>query len=115
MALSAAIAISPSGSIPVGEKIKATITVSNSSGVDITLDQIIPYVKMTPLTAAQDASSVAIGKVIIDHVVPLMGSAIYILSLSFHANSKGSTYDVGCVVYGNGEAVSPTAATVTVI
>lgn len=119
MDLSATIDYNPSGySIPVGQKLNVTVTVSNASGSDIELNEIIPEIKMTNLTFPTDAVSAAIGKCRLDadNVVPAGGDAKFIFSIEFHSSSKGSTYDIGCVIYGNNdEVVAPTPATVTVI
>lgn len=121
MALSATIALSIAGaavsSVPKEQKVRATITVSNSSGTAIDLNQIVPRVDITGLTPAQEAPSVAVGKCQVDsnNPVPASGSAIYVFDFTPHVSSFSSTFSVGCTIYGNGEVVSPTAATLTVV
>ena len=120
MALSATIALSQAGTavstVPREQKFRATVTVSNSSGSPITLDQIVPRAKNTSQLFKDQATSVALGKCMVDsnNPVPASGSAIYVFDICFHAPSNTGTYNVTCFVYGNGEIVEPTPATITV-
>lgn len=120
MALSATIALSIAGvsvsSVPREQKVRATVTVSNSSGSPIVLDQIKPTIDSTALTPATEAPSAAMGKCLVDsnNPVPASGSAIYVFDFTPHASSLSSTYSISCLVYGNGEVVKPTPATLTV-
>lgn len=123
-ALSSSIAIS-SSSITVGQVLNATLTVSNSSGTDINIMQILPKVNFTGNPVPMDGSSVAYGNIPLsqgfNNVVPAGGSAKFLFSYSIYApslkpdDSGSGTYDVGCLILANdGEQLSPTPATVTV-
>lgn len=120
MALSATIALSQSGSsistVPREQKFRATVTVSNSGLTPIVLTEIVPRVKNTSELFIDQMASAALGKCIIDsnNPVPASGSAIYVFDVVFHAPSPSTTYNVTCLVYGNGEIVSPTPATIAV-
>jgi hypothetical protein len=120
MALSATIALSIAGvavsSVPREQKVRATVTVSNSSGSPIVLSEIVPQIKETSLSFPKDASSVAAGSCRIDsqNPVPASGSAIYVFDFTPHTSSQSSTLDIGCLIYGNSECVAPTPATVSV-
>lgn len=127
MALSASIALSQAGSaistVPRDQKFRATVTVSNSGGSAITLSEIRGRVKNTAELFKDQMASAAIGECLIDsnNPVPAGGSAIYVFDLAFHApnpvdnlTKASNTYNVTCFVYGNGEIVQPTAATINV-
>lgn len=120
MALSASIALSIAGaavsSVPREQKVRATVTVSNSSGSPIILSEIVPELKSTNLSFILSSPSDGLGKCEIDsnNPVPAMGSAIYVFDFVCHASSLSSTYDISCLIYGNGEVVFPTPATLTV-
>jgi len=127
MALSATIALSQAGTVistvPREQKFRATVTVSNSGGSPISLDEITPSAKNTSQAFADQMASAALGTCRIDssNPVPAGGSAIYVFDVSIHAPSNPSisthtptTYDVDCVIYGDGEVVQPTPATITV-
>jgi hypothetical protein len=117
MALSASIALGSASPIPREQKLRVVVTVSNSSGADISLDQIVPSIKVTNQDIVNDASSDAKGKCIIDpsNPVPAGGSAIFVFDVALHTSSLASTFDIGCTVFGNGEVVVPTPVTIQVI
>jgi len=125
-ALSASIAIS-SSTITVGQVLNAVLTVSNSSGTDINIMQVLPKVNFTGNPIPVDGSSVAYGAVPLtqgfNNVVPAGGSLNLRFSYSIYQPSamtgldqtKNGTYDVGCLIIANdGEQLSPSVATVTV-
>jgi hypothetical protein len=119
MALSASIALSVSqvavSSVPREQKVRATVTVSNSSGADITLSEIVPSIKHTSQAFADQMTSAALGKCRTDSVVPALGSEVFVFDLVVHAPVLSGTYDVSCLVYGNNEVVNPTPATLAVV
>lgn len=120
MAISATIALSVAGtsvsSVPREQKVRATVTVSNSAATEVILKEIIPSIIHTSQAYADQMVSAALGKCQIDanNPVPGLGSAIYVFDLSPHAASITGTYSISCLVYGNGEIVKPTPATLTV-
>lgn len=116
MALSATISLNTASALRE-QKVTASVTVTNSVASPVALLEIVPRIKITNQTFPHDGSSVAIGKVeVINQPVPASGSALYIFSITFHASSLSSTYDVGCLIYGaDGELVSPTPATITIV
>jgi len=127
MALTASIAIS-SSTITVGQVLNAVLTVSNSSGTDINVMQVLPKVNFTGNPIPMDGSSVSYGAVPLtqgfNNVVPAGGSLNIRFSYSIYQPStmnqldqdSTGTYDVGCLILANdGEQISPTVATVTVL
>lgn len=120
MALSASIALSIAGvavsSVPREQKVRATVTVSNSGASPVVLDQIKPTIDSTALTPSTEAPSAAMGDCRVDsnNPVPALGSAIYVFDFTPHVSSLSSTFDISCLIYGNGEVVKPTPATLTV-
>lgn len=120
MALSASIALSVNGvsvsTVPREQKVRATVTVSNSGGSDIILKEIVPSIRHTSQLYGDQMVSAALGKCDIDanNPVPAGGSAIYVFDLAVHAPTLTGTDSITCLIYGNGEIVQPTAATLAV-
>lgn len=120
MAISATIALSVAGtsvsSVPREQKVRATVTVSNSAATDVILKEIVPSIIHTGQAYADQMVSAALGKCQIDsnNPVPGLGSAIYVFDLTPHAQSITGTYSISCLIYGNSQVVQPTAATLTV-
>lgn len=122
--LSATIALS-SATITVGQVLNAVLTVSNSSGAAISINQILPRINFTGNSVPLDGSSVSYGAVPLSQgfnsSVAASGSADFLISYSIYSpsikqdDSGTGTYDVSAQVIGNnGEQIAPTAATVTV-
>jgi len=120
MALSASIALSIAGvsvsSVPREQKVRATLTVSNSGGSPIVLDNITPTIHSTSLSPSTEAPSAAMGTCQIDsnNPVPAGGSAIYVFDFTPHVSSLTSTFSIGSLISGGGVNISPTPATLTV-
>lgn len=124
MAISATITLAHS-SITVGQVLNATLTVSNSSGTDVNVTQILPRVHQTGNPVPVDGSSVSYGDVPLsqgfNNVVPASGSAKFPLSYCIYSPSTGPsdtgthTYSVDALIFCNDRSTTtPTAATVTV-
>jgi hypothetical protein len=118
MAISATIALSVAqvavSSVPREQKVRATVTVSNSGGSDVSLSEIVPSIKHTSQAFADQMTSAALGTCRIDKDVPAGGSEVYVFDLVVHAPVLSGTYDISCLIYGNSQVVKPTPATLTV-
>ena len=126
MAMSATISCSPS-TVVTEQKCTASVTVTNTSSVPVTLTGLQGYVLPTGGGASLYSTGVSISPVNltgpnVSVVVPgSSGTAVVTFDVKFHAPSTGylssgtGTFDVGCVCYSNdGSVFSPTATTVTV-
>lgn len=123
MALSASLSV-PLSTVPAGYVVNCHITVSNSATNGVTLQQIIPQIKSTPISFLEDKSSWSASPISLDSPqVPGSGSQSYLMRIVFHgANNGGSydnpintTYDLGCIIYGSdGEVVSVSPIQITV-
>lgn len=123
--LSASLATSNS-SVPAGYMVNCHITISNASVTSpITIQQIVPQIKSTPIPFSEDKSSWSFSPVSLEqNPIPASGSREFLLKVVFHgANNYGtydsspnnSSYDVSCIIYGsNGEVISPTPLVITV-
>ena len=126
MALSATLA-TPLTTVPAEYQVQCHITVSNSAGYPVTVRQIRPQIKSTPISFLEDKSSfTAALPGSSGQVIPAGGSMQFLMQVVFHgANNVGSydtpnpnstTYDMGCIVYGADNSVlsvTPIAMTVT--
>lgn len=120
MAITATIALTPSGTVIIEQQVMAVVTVNNSGGSDVNVLEMDPKVKFTGSSSATDGSSVGLGKVAtsgVSSVVPAGGSAKFQFKLVFHEPSvnydgTAGTYDVSCnIICSDGSLVNPTAAT----
>lgn len=124
MALSATITLN-TASAPVGQTVRAKITVSNSGASAVSLGYIIPQIKQTGNTFPVDKSSYGAGPVAQPGNVPIPagGSENFIMDVAFYTPSLildgaiQTTYDVGCLIAdANGSTpFSPTPATVSIV
>lgn len=122
MALSATMSLNVS-SAPVGQTVRAFITVSNSGAAAVPLAYIIPQIKQTGNTLPLDRSAFGAGPVAQPGNIPVPagGSEIFTMDVAFYTPSLipnggiQTTYDVGCLISDvNGNLVTPTPATVSI-
>ena len=123
MALTATLS-TPLTTVPAEYQVQAHITISNSGGAAVTVKQIRPQIKSTPITFAEDKSSFSASVLgASGTVVPAGGSTQVLMQINFHGSNRTNTtnvptyttYDVGCVIYGaDGEVVAATPITMTV-
>lgn len=123
MALSATVSLN-TGSAPVGQTVRAFITVTNTNASATAILYIIPQIKQTGNTLPVDRSAYGAGPVAQPGNIPVPagGSEIFTMDVAFYTPSliiDGSiqtTYDVGCLIAGNdGSVFSPTPATVSIL
>jgi len=125
MAVTATISLSTGGPTYIEQQIMATVIVSNSGGSDVNITEIQPTLTFTGNSQALDASSAALGKVLVSSVqntrIPAGGSRSFIFSVVPHVpsiNSDGTagTYSISCKIQDNtGDVIAqPTAATIQV-
>lgn len=123
MAMTATISCAPDP-VQIGQKVVATITVSNSSGSSVSVTGINLYANYTG-DNLQPHVSVAYGKPNLlpgaTVAVAASGSTIFPVDLTFFAPSTGllstgvGTYDVGAqITSSDGSVFHPTADTITV-
>lgn len=123
MAITAVLS-TPLSTVPAGYVVNCHVTVSNSALVPVTIKQIVPNIKSTPITFLEDKSSWTASPVSLDvPQVPASGSMQYLLRVVFHGANNGSsndnpinaTSDLGCIItVGDGTVVVPTPLTITV-
>lgn len=125
MAVTASISLNTAGPITIEQQVMATVVVSNSGGSDVVITEIQPTILFTGDSAAVDASSAALGKVLVSSVlntrVPAGGSSSFIFSVVPHVpsvNRDGTpgTYSISCKIQDSaGDVIAqPTAATIQV-
>lgn len=131
MAMTATIALTPTSNVFVGQKIVATVVISNSGGSDVTVSSFEPYYFLTPnSTVFTQTEPIARGKGILAYAqtktVPASGTLNVNFPIVFNAPSgdlslsgasvvPSTTWSVGCtIVSSDGSVFKPTAATVTV-
>lgn len=125
MALSAVLS-TPLSTVPAEYQVQCHITVSNSGTNAITVKQIRPAIKSTPISFAEDKSSfTAAFPGASGQQVPAGGSLQFLMQVVFHGannvgsydvpNPNGTTYDMGCIIYAaDGSVTTPTPLTMTV-
>ncbi len=123
MALTATLS-TPLSTVPAGYVVNCHIRVSNSLSNPVTLKQIVPNIKSTPISFLEDKSTFSASIVSLDvPQVPGSGFMDYLLRVVFHGANNGSsydnpintTYDLGCIIYGSdGSVVVPTPIALTV-
>jgi len=125
MSLSATLA-TPLTTVPAEYQVQCHITVSNSASYPVTIKQIRPAIKSTPISFLEDKSSYAVSLPGSGSVqIPAGGSHQFLMIVVFHgANNGGSydvqdvngtTYDMGCIIYGaDGSVIVPTPIAMTV-
>lgn len=123
MSLSATLA-TPLTTVPAEYQVQCHITVSNSGASAVTIKQIRPAIKSTPISFLEDKSSFAAafpGSAGLQ--VPAGGSQQFLMQVVFHGSTRGSsydapnytTYDMGCIIYGaDGSITTPTPIAMTV-
>ena|ERR1700677_901932 len=123
MALSATLA-TPLTTVPAEYQVQCHITVSNSASYPVTVKQIRPQIKSTPISFSEDKSSfTAALPGSSGQVIPASGSMQFLMQVVFHGSTRGSsydspnytTYDMGCLIYGaDGSVLSVTPIAMTV-
>ncbi len=122
MALSATVTLNNS-SAPVGQTIRAFITVTNTNPTATTILYIIPQIKQTGNTLPVDRSAYGAGPVAQPGNIPVPagGSEVFTMDVAFYTpsliidGSTQTTYDVGCLIAGSdGSVFSPTPATCSI-
>lgn len=124
MALTATLA-TPLTTVPAEYQVQCHITISNSGSSAITIKQIRPAIKSTPISFLEDKSSYAAafpGSAGLQ--VPAGGSQMFLMQVVFHGSTRGSsystanytTYDMGCIIYAaDGSVIAPTPIAMTVM
>ena len=125
MALSASLSTTAPSTVPAGYIVNCYITVSNSATNSVTLQDIEPAIKSTPISFLEDKSSFSVSPVsLVNNPVPGSGSQQYLLRVTFHGSNRGSsyttpiytTYDIGCRIFAaDGSVTVPTPITLTVM
>lgn len=125
MALSATLS-TPLSTVPAGYQVQCHITISNSGGSAVTIKQIRPSIKSTPISFSEDKSSYAAAFPGAGGLqVPAGGSQQFLMQVVFHGannvgsydvpNPRGTTYDMGCIIYAaDGSITVPTPIAMTV-
>lgn len=122
MSLSATVSLNVS-SAPVGQTIRAFITVSNSGAAAVPIAYIIPQIKQTGNSFPIDRSAYGAGPVAQPGNIPVPagGSEIFTMDVAFYTPSLildgaiQTTYDIGCLISDtSGNLVTPTPATVSI-
>jgi hypothetical protein len=123
MALSATLS-TPLTTVPAEYQVQCHITVSNSGAAAVTVKQIRPQIKSTPITFLEDKSSFAAALPgSSGQIIPAGGSMQFLMQVVFHGSNRGgtydtpnsATYDMGCIIYGADNSVTsvtPIAMTV---
>jgi len=124
MSLSATLS-TPLSTVPAGYIVNCEITISNSASNSVTITDIKPAIKSTPISFAEDKSSFTFSPVsLVSNPVPANGSQVFLLRVIFHGSNRGgtydtpnsSTYDLGCRIFAaDGTVTVPTPLTVTVL
>lgn len=124
MAITATIALNPTSGVQIEAPVTATVTVSNSGGSPVNVNEIVPRINFTGDTGPENQCSVSAQRALINpanQVVPAGGSTKYNFQVKFHGpstkvdDSGSGTYDVSCdVAASDGSNTTPTAATITV-
>ena len=123
MSLSATVTLNTS-SAPVGQTIRAFITVSNSGAAAVPIQYIIPQIKQTGNSFPVDRSAYGAGPVAQPGNIPVPagGSETFTMDVAFYTPSLildggiQTTYDVGCLISDtSGNLVTPTPATVSIL
>ena len=124
MSLTASVSI-PLSTVPAEYVVNCEILVSNSSSNSITLTDIEPQIKSTPISFLEDKSSWTASPISLQcNPVPANGSQTFLLRVIFHGSNRNnstnvpiySTYDLGCIVYSSdGQVITPTPVTITVL
>lgn len=124
MALSATLA-TPLTTVPAEYQVQCHITISNSGASAVTIKQIRPNIKSTPISFLEDKSSFAAaipGSAGLS--IPAGGSTQALMVVNFHGSNRSNTtnvptyatYDMGCIIYGADNTVTvPTPIAMTVI
>lgn len=122
MSLSATVTLN-TASAPVGQTVRAFITVTNTNPTATALLYIVPQIKQTGNTFPLDRSAFGAGPVAQPGNIPVPagGSETFTMDVAFYTPSLildgaiQTTYDVGCLIAGNdGSVFSPTPATVSI-
>lgn len=126
MALSAVLSTTAPSTVPAGYVVNCYITITNSANNSVTIQQILPAIKSTPISFLEDESSFSVSPVsLVNNPVPGSGYQSFLLRVVFHgANNLGSydvqspngvTYDLGCRIFAaDGSVTVPTPLTLTV-
>lgn len=124
MALSATLA-TPLTTVPAEYQVQCHITVSNSAAYPVTVKQIRPQIKSTPISFLEDKSSYAAALPgSSGQIIPAGGSMQFLMQVVFHGSNRGgtydtpnsATYDMGCIIYGaDGSVSSVTPIAMTVL
>jgi len=124
MALSA-ILTTPLTTVPAEYQVQCHITISNSGSSAVTINQIRPAIKSTPIPFSEDKSSFAAANLgAKDLQIPAGGSAEALMVVVFHGSNRNgtsnvpiySTYDMGCRIFAaDGSVTVPTPIAMTVL
>jgi hypothetical protein len=124
MALSATLSTTAPSTVFAGYVVNCYILVSNSATNSVTLQDIEPAIKSTPITFLEDKSSFSVSPVsLVDNPVPASGSQQYLMRITFHGSNRNNstnvplyaTYDLGCRIFAaDGSVTVPTPITITV-
>lgn len=125
MALSAVLSTTAPSTVPAGYVVNCYITITNSATNSVTIKDIEPAIKGTPISFLEDESSFSVSPVsLVNNPVPGSGSQQFLLRIVFHGSNRNnttnvpvySTYDIGCRIFGaDNSVVVPTPLTLTVI
>lgn len=124
MALSATLSTTAASTVPAEYIFNCYITVTNSATNSVTIKEILPAIKSTPITFLEDESSFSVSPVsLVGNPVPGSGSQQFLLRVVFHGSTRNNTtnvpiyttYDVGCRIFAaDGSVTVPTPLTITV-
>ena len=125
MAISASIS-APVSTAPANYLVNCQITISNSAAYAVTVKQIRPRIKSTPITYAEDKSSwTAVVPGAGGLQVPAGGSVTQLMQVIFFGANNGGSYDIPdpnsttysmtCDIYtADGVITNPTPITITI-
>lgn len=125
MALSAVLSTTAPSTVPAGYVVNCYVTITNSATNSVTIQDIEPAIKSTPITFLEDKSSWTASPVsLVGNPVPASGSQQFLLRVIFHGSNRSgtydtpnsSTYDIGCRIFAaDGTVTVPTPLVLTVI
>jgi hypothetical protein len=108
----------------VNQKVRAVCTISNSGANPVTILNAVPKAKSTAEMYANQATPIALAKIICPVIIPAGGSNTLVWDTMFMQPNPTTTYDspavqspynITCLLYGDdGSITEPTTQTVSI-